>query len=518
MKGSHSPKLPKTLYMLWLQGWDHTPKVVAECRRSWEYHNPGWRIVLLDEHNLFDHVDQDDFAGLPEDMSPASMSDVVRVHLLKHGGVWVDATCFCCMPLDDWIHEHMGSGFFAFDRPGKDRMISTWFLAAVPGNELIDIFGRATRRYWRGNPGLRPIEQASRIDSLLTRPRIRRLMIERSWLWHSFLVKKVFRVYSYFWVHFLFGTCYRRKRQFRAVWDRTPKVSALIPHRLLHHGLGKPLSAGLKLEIARRYSPLYKLSWRLDGDPPPGVRLEYCRRTLGTSEERRPKAKEHYVTRSDTNRILYFINPKCACTSLKAFVATNDDQISIDVARIGEDGAFGGIDKTEDITPYRDYFKFSFVRNPWDRLVSCYVEKVVGQGRWADVFGKEPSFENFVRTVAAFPDESPDCTGGPVRESGGHNDISLSIYRGRWRKSKRMSDDRVAHRIGSSLGHYRKSDRNPPAYYTAARKPWCRRSPWTSRGSAMPSMGLHRRRCTTGRPGFWANQSERTDAAGRFPE
>jgi hypothetical protein len=31
---------------------------------------------------------------------------------------------------------------------------------------------------------------------------------------------------------------------------------------------------------------------------------------------------------------------------------------------------------------YRSYFKFSFVRNPWDRVVSAWVNKVVDHNRW----------------------------------------------------------------------------------------------------------------------------------------
>lgn len=465
MPDNHDSKLPKTLYMLWLQGWADTPEVVTQCRRSWEHHNPTWNIVLLDQGNLSNHLDAHDFDGLP-DLPPASLSDVVRVHLLKRGGIWVDATCFCCMPLDDWIHEHMSSGFFAFDRPGNDRMISSWFMAAVPGSSLVDIYCRATQRYWRRNPALRPVEQVSRVERVLARPKVRRLMTNRSWLWHSFLVKKVLRVYSYYWFHFLFGHCYRRNRRFRAVWDATPKVSALIPHRLLHHGLSKPLGA-LKLEISRRFSPLYKLRWRSEGDLHPDCAIKFLPQTLRARNRREQEPIEHYVTRSDKNRIIYLINPKCACTSLKAFVVTNDDQINIDTTKIGKDGAFAGIDKTEDITPYRGYFKFSFVRNPWDRLVSCYTEKVLDQGRWADIFGAEPSFQHFVRTVASIPDEDADIHWRSQHVNLVDRDNKVVVdFLGR---VEEIEDGvhYIAARTGlkCKLGHYRKSNHRPYTSY-----------------------------------------------------
>ena len=462
----NASRLPRVLYLLWLQGWEDTPKVVSECRWSWEYHNPAWRVVLLHQGNLADHLDLDDLEGLM-DLSAAALSDVVRIHVLKRGGVWADATCFCSMPLDEWIHDHMSSGFFAFDSPGKDRMISSWFLAAVPGNALVEICGRAARRYWRCNPRLRPVEQSGRIARLLGSPRIRNLMAQRSWLWHSSFVKKVLRVYPYFWFHFLFGQCYRRRRLFRAVWDATPKVSALIAHRLLHHGLLNPLDEPLKQEIAQRFSPLYKLRWQLEGDAHSDCALEYLPRAIYTGKTG-SKPKEHYVTRSDTNRVIYVINPKCACTSLKAFVVTNDDRIEIDVGKIGRDGAFGGIDTTEDITGYTGYFKFSFVRNPWDRLVSCYTEKVVDQGRWENIFGKAPSFERFVRTVADIPDESSDMHWrSQYLNLVGHDDNLVVDFLGR---VEAINDGvrEVASRTGLTfnLGHYRKSRRKPyTAYY-----------------------------------------------------
>ena len=79
-----------------------------------------------------------------------ALSDLVRLELLhRYGGVWGDATTVCAKPLDGWLNQYARHGFFAFDRPGPDRMISTWFLAAHKGSYIVERWRDAAARYWR---------------------------------------------------------------------------------------------------------------------------------------------------------------------------------------------------------------------------------------------------------------------------------------------------------------------------------------------------------------------------------
>ncbi|MFI5157271.1 MAG: capsular polysaccharide synthesis protein [Sphingobacteriales bacterium] len=259
--------LPKKIWFLWLQGLDNAPLVVKKCYESWPRHNPHWEFIFLDKDNINQYIDLQEY-----NTTKPAFSDLLRINLLaKYGGVWVDATCFCMKPLDEWLYDNLQSGFFAFDRPVPTRMIGSWFLAGNKYNYIISTFKARANAYWNENPDMRFIETSEL--SFLNK----RLNRRNNRIWFSWFITKILKVYPYFWIHYLFEYVYYRDKNFKEMWDSSPKFSADIPHAVFFAGFEKPLTPEIKMHIDNKLSPVYKLTWKYDTEAAhkPGTILDY---------------------------------------------------------------------------------------------------------------------------------------------------------------------------------------------------------------------------------------------------
>ncbi len=211
----------KIVWIAWLQGWSHAPFLAKKCLSSWQLLNPDWEVRPIDLDLLRLYIDFPSFAG--KSITAASFSDIARISLLHdYGGLWVDATLLCRKSLDDWIDPLAASGFFAFNRPGPDRPLSSWLLATTnPAHYIAEEWRAACLSYWSNRS----------------------------------------RSYDYFWFHYLFEDLCISNSKFNQAWEKVPKLSADIPHRAQTVGLANESHSSLEL-IKAEESPVLKLTHR----------------------------------------------------------------------------------------------------------------------------------------------------------------------------------------------------------------------------------------------------------------
>jgi hypothetical protein len=118
-----------------------------------------------------------------------------------------------------------------------------------------------------------------------------------------------------------------------------------------------------------------------------------------------------------------------------------------------------------------DYFRFTFVRNPLDRLLSCYAQKIVLYARqlqlpllfwqYKDLFTADMSFADFVRAVASIPDAQAELHFRSQHTFIYHQGNCLVNFIGR---VEHLSHDWLSLRQQVGLGklpHYNRSNHQP---------------------------------------------------------
>ncbi len=128
---------------------------------------------------------------------------------------------------------------------------------------------------------------------------------------------------------------------------------------------------------------------------------------------------------SHKHKFIYYPVPKAACSTIKSFMITIDEIEQGPTLHTTVMPTLYFPDNRS--ARYKDYFHFAFVRNPYDRLLSCYIEKIYhpksvnrndhafinGENRefikgYGNVEFKKMSFSDFVHFVNQIPDKHCD--------------------------------------------------------------------------------------------------------------
>ena len=253
----------KIIWTYWHQGFDQAPRVIGPCIQQWKNLHPDWEIHLLDQNNIHEFVEPMDIKqNALEKMTLAHRSDLIRTQLLiKYGGVWVDPTCFPLQKLENWLPERMQAGFFFFYKPGRDRIISNWFIAAEKDNKVLKTLYDALRKYWNNNSFKNLGRSDTAFEKLLNRLLNRNLVFPK--LWFTFFFTKVLRVYPYMVYHFMLYQLISEQKDIKHLFKQMPRQLAEPAHYLQNAGMMKSLHADIKTIIDERKVPLFKLTWKI---------------------------------------------------------------------------------------------------------------------------------------------------------------------------------------------------------------------------------------------------------------
>ncbi|QLE58181.1 capsular polysaccharide synthesis protein [Nostoc sp. TCL26-01] len=146
--------LNKTIWILWLQGWDDAPWLIKQIAESWEINNPDWKVEYLTLNNVHQYVDDIDYLyDQTKDIEPQHKADIIRLSLLKnHGGVWADATMLCMQPLSSWVEEAVKpAGLWMYHGSGggmPKHGPAIWFIVSEKDSLIINKWKNACDEYW----------------------------------------------------------------------------------------------------------------------------------------------------------------------------------------------------------------------------------------------------------------------------------------------------------------------------------------------------------------------------------
>ena len=142
--------------------------------------------------------------------------------------------------------------FLSLDKPGPDRLLSSWFIACKKGCPIVLKMRECFASFFMKNTfninGRYKKKTIKFMGKFLNKSK-------RTKYWVSPVVTKLLRVYPYFILHYLFERLVDSDPECQTIWNNTKKMSADGPHRLQSLGFSSLLMKILKLKSMRSSLP-----------------------------------------------------------------------------------------------------------------------------------------------------------------------------------------------------------------------------------------------------------------------
>ncbi|WP_036484345.1 capsular polysaccharide synthesis protein [Myxosarcina sp. GI1] len=269
--------LNKTIWLLWLQGWDSAPWLVKQVAESWKINNSDWNIEYVTLENLQTYVDDIDYIyDKTKKIRPQHKADIIRLSLLKnYGGVWADATMLCMQPLGVWVEEAVKpAGLWMYHghgcgMSGKNGP-AIWFIVSEKDSLMINKWKNACDEYWKNRTATN----------------------------------------SYLWLDELFRKLFKSDIDFRNKWNLAPHLYCELKgqaHTLARHK--RMVSSERNLKKILREKPPYalKLWWKDWQGNFPDVNSFECKNSNGYYALQMSKRKFTFKHKMDSKNSVVFL-------------------------------------------------------------------------------------------------------------------------------------------------------------------------------------------------------------------
>lgn len=135
----------------------------------------------------------------------------------------------------------------------------------------------------------------------------------------------------------------------------------------------------------------------------------------------RPARANYLMNISPTYKFIYFETPKVACSTIKrTFQAAEAEALGVSLGKHLHERETSPLksvmeinDNIQSILYKGEYFKFTFVRNPYPRVLSAYLDKII-QNEWErkrhlPLLGFAPdSYPSFLEFLQRIADQNPE--------------------------------------------------------------------------------------------------------------